>query len=162
MELTCDEIVDILYIKYFAESTIGYTLPQGTYKISEFNLVLKSLLAKEVKVNLTIDDNTLRSNLTSNKFNNVYENYFFYTKLDFTRSYLDSLNDPPERYNQKIAGTLKSEKPNNNTGIDKISFEILKYDCINGSIVNAVCEPILYSFALDKLPGYKIYKELGI
>ena len=38
----------------------------------------------------------------------------------------------------------------------------MKYDCIEGSIVNGVREPILYSFALDQLPGHKIYKEPGI
>ena len=55
-----------------------------------------------------------------------------------------------------IAGSYKSDKPNNITGIDKIP---LKRDCINGSIVNGVREPILYSFALSSPPGHKIYKE---
>ena len=55
-----------------------------------------------------------------------------------------------------IAGSYKSDKPINITGIDKIH---LKADCINGSIVNGVPEPVLYSFALDKPPGRKIYKS---
>ena len=42
------------------------------------------------------------------------------------------------------------------TGIDKIH---LKCDCIQGSIVNGIGEPILYSFALSSPPGHKIYKE---
>ena len=31
----------------------------------------------------------------------------------------------------------------------------LKCDFIDGSVVNGLRQPILYSFALDKLPGYK-------
>ena len=54
MELTYDEIVDILDWKYVAGSTTGYTLPRGIYKITDFNLMLKSLLPKEVKINITI------------------------------------------------------------------------------------------------------------
>ena len=42
------------------------------------------------------------------------------------------------------------------TGIDKIH---LKCDCIQGSIVNGIREPILYSFAMSSSPGHKIYKE---
>ena len=55
-----------------------------------------------------------------------------------------------------IAGSYKSDKPINITEIDKIH---LKRDCIQGSIVNGIREPILYSFALDQPPGHKIYKE---
>ena len=67
MELTHDEIVDILDIKYIAGSTIGYTLPPGIYEISDLNLTLKSLLPNERKVNNIIDDIRLGSNLTTNK-----------------------------------------------------------------------------------------------
>ena len=55
-----------------------------------------------------------------------------------------------------IAGSYKSDKPINITGIDKIH---LKCDCIEGSIVNGIRETCLYSFALSSPPGHKIYKE---
>ena len=55
-----------------------------------------------------------------------------------------------------IAGSYKSDKPIIITGIDKIH---LKCDCIQGSIVNGIREPILCSFALRSPPGHKIYKE---
>ena len=57
---------------------------------------------------------------------------------------------------QLIAGTYKNDRPINITGFDKVH---LKADCIQGSIVNGVREPILYSFALSSPPGHKIYKE---
>ena len=51
---------------------------------------------------------------------------------------------------------IKSEKPINITGLDKNQ---LKRNCINGSIVNCIREPISYSFALANPPGHKSYKE---
>ena len=53
-------------------------------------------------------------------------------------------------------GSYQSNKPINITGIDKIH---LKCDCIQGSIVNGIREPILFSFAVSSPPGHKIYKE---
>ena len=35
----------------------------------------------------------------------------------------------------------------------------LKCDAIDGSVVNGLRQPILYSFVLDKLPGYKVFSE---
>ena len=56
-------------------------------------------------------------------------------------------------------GSYKSDEPINITGIDKVH---LKCDCIQGSIVNGIREPILYSSALSSPPGHKIYKEARI
>ena len=55
-----------------------------------------------------------------------------------------------------IAGSYKSDRPIKITGIDKVH---LKADCIQGSIVNGVREPIVYSFVLSSPLGQKIYKE---
>ena len=35
----------------------------------------------------------------------------------------------------------------------------LKTDVIDGSVVDGIRQPILYSFVLDKKPGYKIFSE---
>ena len=80
---------------------------------------------------------------------------FLYTILGFTQSHSYPLDDIDGFY-QMIAGSYKSDKPINITGIDKVH---LNCDCIDGSIVDGVREPILYSFALDQPPGHKIYKE---
>ena len=64
--------------------------------------------------------------------------------------------DDIDGFYQLMAGSYKSEKPINITGIDKVH---LKTFCVLGSVVNGVRESILYSFALDQLPGYKINKE---
>ena len=41
-------------------------------------------------------------------------------------------------------------------------MKIIQNECINGSTVNGVREPILFSFALHKTLGDKIYKEFKI
>ena len=53
-------------------------------------------------------------------------------------------------------GSYKSDKPINVTGIDKTQT---KAKCRQGSIENAIREPILYSFALSSPPCHKTYKE---
>ena len=67
LQLTYDEIVDILDFKHIPASTKRYTLVPGTYEVIDNNLMLKSLLPKEVKINITIDVNRIKSNLSTNK-----------------------------------------------------------------------------------------------
>ena len=76
MESTYDEIVDILNVKYISGTTIGYVLPRGKYEISGLNSMINSLLRDEVKVNLTIDDIRLRTNLTTDKVINFTKIFF--------------------------------------------------------------------------------------
>ena len=77
MELTFDEIVDILDMKTFAGSIIGYTLPSGVNEIFDLNLILHSLLPNEVKVNITKHDIGLRLKLPTNKTIKFTEKNFF-------------------------------------------------------------------------------------
>ena len=54
-----------------------------------------------------------------------------------------------------ILNTLARENINLSTK-DKIH---LKCDCVDGSVVNGLRQPILFSFMLDKHPGYKVFCE---
>ena len=121
----------------------------------DLNNTLKYILPNTVKVNITIDDIRLKSNSKTNQTSIFTEKSFFYTILGFTRSRSYPLDDIDGFY-QLIAGSYKSDKPINITGINKIH---LKCNCIQGSIVNGIREPILYSFALFSPPGHKIYTE---
>ena len=155
MRLSYDEIMDILDLKYIPTKRIGYSLDPGIYEIIDLNNTLKHILPDNVKVNITIDDIRLKSNLKIIQTLLFTERSFFYTILGFTQSRSYPLNDIDSHY-QLVAGSYKSDKPINITGIDKIH---LKCDCIQGSIVNGIREPILYSFAMSSPPGHKIYKE---
>ena len=118
-------------------------------------MILKSLIPKWLKVNITVDDGRLRSNLTTKKTVKSTKKPFLYIILGSTQSPLSEFGDIPG-FIQLIPGTYKSDKRINITGSDKVH---LKADCIQGSIVNGIREPILYSFALSTPPGHKIYKE---
>ena len=155
MRLSYDEIMDILDLKYIPTKRKGYSLNPGIYEVVDLNNTLKHILPDYVKINITIDDIRLKSNLKTNQTLIFTEKSFFYTILGYTQSRSYPLDDIDGFY-QLIAGSYKSDRPINITGIDKIH---LKCDCIQGSIVNGIREPILYSFALSSPPGHKIYKE---
>ena len=55
-----------------------------------------------------------------------------------------------------IAGSYIIDKPVNISGIDKVH---LKCDCIEGSIVNGIRQPVLYSFALSSPLVHKNYLQ---
>ena len=111
-----------------------------------------------MKVSVTIDDIRLKSNFKINQTLIFTKKSPFYTIFGFTGTH-SYPSDDIEGFYQLIAGSYKSDRPINITGIDKLH---LKCDCIQGSIVKRVEEPILYSFALSSPPGQKIYKELRI
>ena len=155
MRLSYDENINILDLKFIPKKRTGYSLNPGIYEVIDLNNTLKYILPDNVKVNVAIDDIRLKSNLKTNQTIIFTEKSFFYTILGFTRSHSYRLDDIDGFY-QLIAGSYKSDKPINITGIDKIH---LKCDCIQGSIVNGIREPILYSFALSSHSGHKIDKE---
>ena len=155
MRLSYDEIMDILDLNYIPTKRTGYSLNPGIYEVVDLNNTLNHILPDNVKVNITIDDIRLKSNLKINQTLIFTEKSFFYTILGFTQSRSYPLDDIDGFY-QLIAGSYKSDRPINITGIDKIH---LKCDCLQGSILNGLREPILFSFALSSQPGHKIYKE---
>ena len=145
MRLSFDEIKDILDLKFIPTKKTGHILNPGIYERLDLNNSLKFFSPDNVRVNITIDDIRLKSNLKINQTLNFTEKSFFYTILGFTRSRSHPLVDI-DGFHQLIAGSYKSDRPINISGIDKIH---LKCDCIQGPIVNGIREPILYSFALS-------------
>ena len=106
-------------------------------------------------MSITIDDTRLKSNLYTKQTFFFSEKLFIYTILGFTQSTFYPLNNIDGIY-QLIAGSYKSNKPINITGIDKIH---MKCDYFNGSLVNSTREPILHSFVLSSTQGHKKFKE---
>ena len=155
MQLTYDEITDVLDLKNIPTKRTGYSLNPGLYEVVDLNNTLKNILLDNVKVNVTTDDVRLKSNLKINQTLIFTNKSFFYTILGLTQSHQGPLNDI-EGFYQILPGLYKSEKPISNTGIDKVH---LNCDCVQGSIVNGVREPILYSYALSSPTGHKIHKK---
>ena len=63
MQLTYDEIIDVLDLKYISSKRIGYSLIPGIYEIVDLNNTLKHILPDNVEISITIDDIGLKSNL---------------------------------------------------------------------------------------------------
>ena len=153
MQLTYDEIIDILDLKYIPTKRMGYSLNTGIYEVVDLKNTLQYILPDNVEINITIDDIRLKSNIKSNQTLLFTNKSFFYTILGFTQSHQGPLN-VIEGFYQIIPGSYKGDRPINITGVDKIH---LKGDCIQGAILSGIREPILYSFALSSPPGHKIY-----
>ena len=155
MRLSYDEIMDILDFKYIPTKRTGYSIEPNIYNVVDLNEILKNILPDNVKIDITIDERKYKTDLNTNQTLLFTKKSFFYTILGFSQSRSYPLEDIDGFY-QLISGSYKSDKPINITGIDKVH---LKCNCIDGSIMNGIREPILYSFSLDQPPGHKIYKE---
>ena len=81
MQLTYDEIVDVLDLKYISTKRIGYSLNPGIYEVIDLNNTLKHILPDNVKVSITIDDIRLKSNLKINQTLIFTEKSFFSPQL---------------------------------------------------------------------------------
>ena len=99
-------------------------------------------------IDIEYDDITMktklvvRSGIIAIRFD---EKSFFNTVLSFTPGW------EYKHYNKYI-----SQKILNLGSTNKIN---LKCDIIDGSVVDGLRQPILYSFVLDKKPGYKVFSE---
>ena len=133
----------------------GYFLKPNIYQISDINVALKNILPDNVKISVTIDERKYKSSLKINQTLIFTHKSFFSTILGFPQSHSYPLDDI-DGFFQLIAGSYESDRPINITSIDKVH---LKCDCVDGSIVIAIREQILYSFSLDQPPGQTIYKE---
>ena len=155
MQLTYDEIIIILDLKYIPTKRMGYSIEPNIYTVVDLNKTLKNILHDNLKINVSIDERKYKTDLKINQTLIFTNKSFFYTILGFTQSHSYPLDDI-EGFYQLIPGSYKSDKPINITGIDKVP---LKCNVVDGSIVNGVREHILYLFELDQPPGHKIYKE---
>ena len=93
MQLTYDEIMDILDLKYIPTKRTGYSLNQGIYEVVDLNNTLKHILPDNVKVNITIVDIRLKPNLKIIRTLMFTNKSFFFNVLGFTQSHQGSLDD---------------------------------------------------------------------
>ena len=142
-----------LVLDEYNSSFITYELDPGIYTfidISEalFNIPQYEYPGPSNVVDIEFDDITrktklvVRSGIIAIRFD---EKSFFSTILGFTPG-----------WDYKHYNKYTSQKLVNLGSTNKIH---LKCDCIDGSVLNGLRQPILYSFVLDKLPGYKIFSE---
>ena len=142
-----------LVLDEYNSSFINYELEPGIYTFKDISKALLKILQPEYEgyhnaIDIEYDDNTkktklvVRSGIIAIRFD---EKSFFITILGFFSG-----------WDYKHYSKYTSQKIVNLGSSNKIH---LKCDCIDGSVVDGSRQPILYSFVLDKLPGYKVFSE---
>ena len=142
-----------LVLDKYNSNFITYELAPGIYTYRDIAEALFNILQIEYPgpsnaIDIEYDDITMKTKLVVNigiiaiRFD---EKSFFSTILGFTPGW------DYKHYNKYV-----SQKIVNLGSTNKIH---LKCDIIDGSVVNGLRQPILYSFVLDKKPGYKVFSE---
>ena len=142
-----------LVLEEYNSSFITYEIKPGIYTFKDISEALFNILQSEYPgpsnvIDIEYDDITtktklvVRSGIIAIRFD---EKSFFSTVLSLTPGW------DYKHYNKYI-----SQKILNLGSTNKIH---LKCDTIDGSVVDGVRQPILYSFVLDKKPGYKVFSE---
>ena len=142
-----------LVLDEYNSSFITYKLEPGIYTFKDISEALFNILQSEYPgpsnvIDIDHNDITMKtemvvkSGIIAIRFD---EKSFFSTILGFTPGW------DYKHYNKFV-----SQKIVNISNTNKIH---LKCDAINGSVVKGLRQPILYSFVLDKLLGYKVFSE---
>ena len=142
-----------LVLDEYNSSFITYELDPGIYTFKDISEALFNIIQFEYPgpsnvIDFGYDDITMktklvvRSGIISIRFD---EKSFLSTILGFTSGW------EYKHYNK-----YTSQKVVNLGSTNKIH---LNCDCIDGSVVNGIRHPILFSFVLDKKPGYKVFSE---
>ena len=151
IDLVKDDIK--LVLDEYNSSFTTYEIEPGIYSYREISEALFYILQSEYpqsgsEILIRLDDVTrktkliVNSGITAIRFE---EKSFFSTILGFTAGW------DYKHYSQYL-----SQKIVNLSSTNKVH---LKCDAINGSVVNGIRQPILYSFVLDKPSGYKKFSE---
>ena len=142
-----------LVLDEYNSSFITCELGPGIYTFKDFSEALFNILQSDcagdcnvivieyddIKMKTKLD---VKAGIIAIRFD---EKSFFSTILGFTPGW------DYKHYNKYI-----SQKIVNLSNTNKIH---LKCDVIDGSVVNGLRHPILFSFVLDKKPGYKVFVE---
>ena len=142
-----------LVLNEYNSSFITCEFPPGVYTFKDISEVLLNILQSEYKgeinkIDIEFDDITrktkmnVRLGIIAIRFD---EKSFFITILSFTPGWDEKQYN--EYTSQKIVNLSNTNKRH------------LKCDCIDDSVVSGLRQPTLYSFVLDKLPGYKVFSD---
>ena len=142
-----------LVLDEYNSNFVTYELDSGIYNFKDISETLFNILQSEYPgpsnvIDIEFDDITrktklvVRSGIIAIRFD---EKSFFTTILGFTLG-----------WDYKLYNKYTSQNVVNLGSTNKI---YLKCDVIDGSVVDGIRQLILYSFVLDKLPGYKVFSE---
>ena len=144
-----------LISKEYNSHFITYELPPGIYSIQEILDTINTFSGHMETIQIEYDDISMKSKIII-KYIDEQEMLVLGTLKFDKRSFFHTLLGFIPYWDYKSPGVYTSDKILNLNTTNKIH---LKCDVINRSVVDGVRQPILYSFVLDKKPGYKIFSE---
>ena len=130
-----------------------YELTPGIYTFNDVSEALYNIIQSEYPgpgnvIDIEYDDITMKTKL-------VVRYGIIAIRFD-EKSFFTSILAFIPGWDYKFYKKHTSQKIVNLGGTNKKN---LKCDVIDGSVLDGVRQPILYSFVLDKLPGYKVFSE---
>ena len=144
-----------LILKEYNSHLITYELPPGIYSIQDILDTINTFSGHMETIQIEYDDISMKSKFIL-KYIDEQEMLVLGTLRFDKKSFFHTLLGHDPYFDYKSLGVYSSGTILNLNTTNKI---LLVCDCINGSVVNGVRKSKLYSFALDKKPGYKIFSE---
>ena len=144
-----------LILKEYNSHFITYKLTPGIYSIQDISDTLHTFSEHTDTIQIEYDVISMKTKIILEYIGG--RKMFALGMLRFDeRSFLHTLLGFTPYWDYKPPDLYTSDKILNLNTINKIH---LKCDCIDGSIQDGIRQPKLYSFVLDKKPGFKIFYE---
>ena len=144
-----------LILKEYNSHFITYELPPGIYSIQDILDTINTFSGHMETIQIKYDDISMKSKIILKCIDEqdiLVLGTLRFDKRSFFHTFLGFI----PYWDYKSPGVYTSDKILNLFTTNKIH---LKCDAIDGSVVDGVRQPILYSFVLDKKPGYKVFSE---
>ena len=153
-----------LILKQYISHFITYELTQGICTIQDFSDAVHTFSGHPEIIQIEYDDISMKTRIILKYIGGQKsfglgtlrfdEKSFFHTLLGF-EPYWDY--KPNKSNHLPIPGVYIRDEILNLSTTNKLH---LNCDVIEGSVVNGLRKPILFSFVLDKIPGYKVFCQL--
>ena len=148
-----------LISKHYNSNFVTYELSPGIYTIKDISEAVYTMGDHEGTLQIKNDDITMKTKPILTGFDGIFgklrfnKKSFLNTLLGFTPYWDSKLINAINVDSSSVYNIEKLLKFGTN---DKIH---LKSDAINGSVVNGLRQPILFSFILKKRSGYKVIHQ---
>ena len=148
-----------LFLKQYNSHFIIYEISPGIYTIQDISHAVHTFSGHEGRLQIEHDDINMKTKINLTRAGESFMSLrfdrksFFNTLLGFERywDYKPSYSNHPH-----IPTVYISDKISNLSTTNKSH---LKCDIIDGTVINGLRQPILFSFVLDKFTGYKVFCE---
>ena len=148
-----EEDIQII-LKEYNSHFITYELNPGIYSIQDISDSIYTFNVNE-SIKVEYDDISMKTKIIL-KYIGERKMFVLGTLIFDQTSFFHTFLGFTPYWDYKPSNVYTSDKILNLNTINKIH---LKCDVIDGSVVDGVRQPILYSFVLDKRPGYKVFCE---